>query len=425
MFARTDSKRTSPGDKRPSPAEFFLLFSLLVYALFCPISHSLTYFPLAGSVVAALIIWRGRTGGFLFLRSPRVLIAIWLSLTLWQFITVFLNTGTVALSPFLRAMNFLPVLVLAGLPCDKQWKAGVAMSSFIVLFSITALVIILGIYQYSSGIAYPFPRQPFSDGRLAGFFPHPIPAAGFFSTLAIFSVSLFLFKKTSAREKALIGALLVIFLTGVLLSQSRTYYVSLAATLPLIFLKKNLKTAAAGTAVFVLFILIAVIFFPPFRSRAASIVDVRNNPSNVERLYLWKVAVDMVKDHPVAGVGYKRWREEVPDYSPKYSSEWKFTSAAFHHAHNEYLTVAAETGLIGLVLFVSLWLYVFYLAFQETRFQPDGVPKALNIGTCAALLNLFIGGIFEENFSTPPVMLLITFFVALSFFVGKEKLHAG
>jgi O-antigen ligase len=90
----------------------------------------------------------------------------------------------------------------------------------------------------------------------------------------------------------------------------------------------------------------------------------------------------MIRANPVAGIGYRQWGEKVSGYSGRYSSEWKFTDASLHHAHNVYLHTAAETGLVGLLLFLAFWL------------------------SLAALL-----------FRAPAAGLLISFFVSLSLFI--------
>ncbi|MDA8432120.1 MAG: O-antigen ligase family protein [Nitrospiraceae bacterium] len=396
-----------------------LAASLVFWALCLPISKSATYIPLFASAVFGLGL-RVSPGGKLRMPAGVVrLAAIWLLFALWQCITLLANGEAPSAAPFARALDYLPVFLLAGLACDRGWKERAALASLYVLTSLTAFIIVLGMVQAVTGIVYPLPVQPFTDGTLLGLFSHHIPAGGFFSTLAVISGCLFLFWKSSRRQKAFFGIMFLLLLSGSLLSMSRTYFVSLCITLPLIFFKKNVRTAAAGTAAMAVIIAASIVSLPPVKTRVASILDLRKNPSNVERLYLWRVARDMIETSPVAGIGYRHWGDRISQYTGKYASEWKFSDASFHHAHNVYLHVAAETGLVGLALFLAFWVSLLVLLLRASASAEDGsFTRALTSGSAFAIVNLFIGGLFENNFWTLLIVMLICFVAALALFVA-------
>jgi O-antigen ligase len=190
----------------------------------------------------------------------------------------------------------------------------------------------------------------------------------------------------------------------------------------LLFFKKDLKVAAIGSALMAVFITAAIVFLPPVKNKVASIADLQKNPSNVERLYLWRVARDMIAHSPITGVGFRQWGEKVPEYSARYSPSWKFSPASFHHAHNTYLQVAAETGLVGLALFLGFWLNLTALAFRlSARYPAGSFVRALNLGTAFSIINLLIGGLFEDNFGTLLIALILSYVVSLSFFAANGK----
>lgn len=63
----------------------------------------------------------------------------------------------------------------------------------------------------------------------------------------------------------------------------------------------------------------------------------------------------MIRDHPVAGVGFNRFRE-------RYLAEYRYEqeSQKLTHAHNNFLQASAENGIIGLaglLYFVGYYLY--------------------------------------------------------------------
>jgi O-antigen ligase len=74
------------------------------------------------------------------------------------------------------------------------------------------------------------------------------------------------------------------------------------------------------------------------------------------RVELWTVATHVFRDHPVFGVGAGNFRVVEPAYSIT-DINLRTTDVILDRAevvHNTYLHVLAETGLIGLALFVSV-----------------------------------------------------------------------
>ena len=76
--------------------------------------------------------------------------------------------------------------------------------------------------------------------------------------------------------------------------------------------------------------------------------DVRGVPINdanyalIERQAHWQAALNMLTDHPWTGVGFSNYQ---PLYEQYRLLNWPMPLG---HAHNIYLNVAAETGVIGL-----------------------------------------------------------------------------
>lgn len=213
-------------------------------------------------------------------------------------------------------------------------------------------------------------------------------------------------------------------MAGTLMTFARTYFLSLLASLMIIFARKSLRTAFVGAGVLAVVITLVFVFFPPVRERAFSIADIHKHPSNVERLYLFRIARDIIADHPVAGVGQREWEHTAGAYSAPYAKDWNFSPALLAHAHNVYLTVAAETGLVGLALFLTFWVSVAVLLLRRPPGNKGGTSWALSLGTGHALINLFLGGVFDESLRRPLSFLLIAFLLAVSLLArqGQETL---
>ncbi|HWR59919.1 MAG TPA: hypothetical protein VN328_13615, partial [Thermodesulfovibrionales bacterium] len=230
-----------------------LSVSLIAYAVVCPISRSGNYFLLASLLLFSLYLWIREYDIFPTFGPLVWLAAIWLCLVVWRCFTMLVNGGGFSVSPILKTFNILPIFLLYNLPCNLGWKRKQAANAVIVLLSVTAMTIILGLFQKLSGVDYPFPQQPFTEGKLVGFLGYHIHAGGFFSTLAVLSICLVLFWRTSARTKMFLSGLFSILAIGLLFSMSRTYYISFFVTLPVILIRKSLKAAVIGMS-FLLFL---------------------------------------------------------------------------------------------------------------------------------------------------------------------------
>jgi O-antigen ligase len=90
--------------------------------------------------------------------------------------------------------------------------------------------------------------------------------------------------------------------------------------------------------------------------------------------------------HPVLGVGPGQYK---PFYAEKYQSDPQF---AFKHipeargAHNLYLQMAAETGIIGLAVFMAIVLLILHRLWQVRCHWVHRDPESANLATA-----LFLG----------------------------------
>ncbi len=72
------------------------------------------------------------------------------------------------------------------------------------------------------------------------------------------------------------------------------------------------------------------------------------------RLAVWRGTLNLIKDHPFLGTGPETFGYSFLPYRPvelNQTAEWEFL---YNKAHNEYLNIAACTGLLGLATY--LWI---------------------------------------------------------------------
>lgn len=130
-------------------------------------------------------------------------------------------------------------------------------------------------------------------------------------------------------------------------------------------------------------------------SEVFNVADVRGveittaNYAVVERLAHWQAAVRMANDNPWLGVGAGNYEVAYENYR---LINWE---EPLGHAHNYYLNVLAETGMIGTVAYISLWVSIYVLTWRARR-HPDGIARSLAIGLLGTWTYLMVHSLTEN-----------------------------
>jgi O-antigen ligase len=153
--------------------------------------------------------------------------------------------------------------------------------------------------------------------------------------------------------KILLFAALPIMLLTLGLTLSRTGLVIMFGALTVVgyrLLRQRGVMLLLGGAVAI--VVLAVVLPSSFWSRAGTILPSieRRQDTFGMRVRLWEAGVRMVEDRPIFGVGPGNFRLVLARYA-----RGSLASAQLN-AHNAYVVVAAETGLPGLALFVSIMI---------------------------------------------------------------------
>jgi len=109
----------------------------------------------------------------------------------------------------------------------------------------------------------------------------------------------------------------------------------------------------------------------------------------LERFAHWQAALAMFRSHSWTGVGIGGYEPAYPAYA---LINWPF---ALGHAHNFYLTVAAETGIMGLLAYVGLWAVIFWQTWRATRLT-TGFARGLAVGLLGAWTHLSVHHLLDN-----------------------------
>jgi putative inorganic carbon (hco3(-)) transporter len=123
-------------------------------------------------------------------------------------------------------------------------------------------------------------------------------------------------------------------------------------------------------------------------------VNAQESGTAQARLHYWKMGLKFYAENPVLGVGYNNYVEYFATYYPEMNLDIR---DGYQVAHSVPVTVAAETGTLGLFFYYLVVLAIFVTNLRSARLLSGTDPPfwrylalALNYG----LLGFLVTGIF-------------------------------
>ena len=142
------------------------------------------------------------------------------------------------------------------------------------------------------------------------------------------------------------------------------------------------------------------------------------NDGGSGRTDIWKIGWRMVEAKPVTGIGVGNFQNSSIHYQIRPGAATVRTDLADNPsvAHNSYLEMWAELGLVGLVLFLGILVSALAAAIKATRrLRRDGREDLAVIagGVTVALISVLASDFFISEQSAKHLWLLIALCPAL------------
>ena len=286
------------------------------------------------------------------------------------------------------------------------------------------LVCAYGLYGYYTGIAI-------RDGRLVASFEYHSRIAKYISLLLPIAVCLFLWYK-DIMSRLFLALLIILCSFTLVLTMSRTSWIAILITMLFVGFavqKKLLMVIVIGVCALLIFILPS-----KFITHAKTVTQVDKFFASKkilgERLLCWKASISMIQDHPLLGIGpgkknfrdafqlyggkikeaEKQIKKEKTSVQPKEIKTRKKSLVKgvekLSHAHNIFLHIWVETGIVGLLAFLWLFVMVFYSSVKSWRSLKSGYEKALLLGITASLISIFSHGLTDSFWKKPDALFL-------------------
>ena len=217
---------------------------------------------------------------------------------------------------------------------------------------------------------------------------------------------------------------------------SLTVLALIILVLPLTHNRASWLAAAIGTAVFFILkhhqiikkwinhnpIKKAGLFIAPFiilLSLITALYFIR--PASADsRLLIWRISYNMFKDNPVTGIGFGNYSHKYMDYQADFFKDegnvekYSMIAGNVNHAHNEFIQLLVETGIIGFALFLAIIFYIYYhslsLLFSKKLNKEDALILS---GALSAVSSILVIAFFGFYFYFPYLSIFFIGYLAL------------
>ena len=360
-----------------------------------------------GFMIFALIVKKAITKDFSIVKTPINLpFVLIIAISLLSFINSVKIQSSVQGIVKLLMYGFL-IIIMSGEIKDIKHFVRVIISILIGLF----LSSFDGVYQlvfHSDLFRHQGYNLVIGLPRIKAAFPDCNVFAGYLALFVPFCVPLLLYYlKGPKRILSWVVILPSFFCLFFTFSRSGAFGVWLSLLLMGIIKKDKI----------VLFSMVLILLIGPFllpgnikdwSKSTTSLVDLLLNK---ERPVLYETSFNMIKHHPIVGVGVNTYvlnyqKYKLHDTSPESANtNW--------YAHNSFLQMASEIGITGFLIFVWLLYILFSKWFTFYKKSKDGFLRYCSLGAIMGIVAFLIHGLTETNLYYPKIAVLFWFEVGL------------
>jgi len=241
--------------------------------------------------------------------------------------------------------------------------------------------------------------------RGAGTVGHP---NGLAPLLLLSVIIFFLFALVEPRRRnrmlwALAGLLIA---GGVAVTLSRAAWISFAIAVGMaLVLGVYARLITAKRAILVAFCCVIAVCAAalPFAGKLAERWSGKLDEAIEMRAKMARTALEIVRDHPVGGVGLNNFTVAYRSYDPATADMFETEWGTVPVVHNIFLLVWSETGTLGLVAYLGFWTVSFFWTMRYLR-RLGPLGRCVAVGMWCGIAAVLISDMTSFGFWTEPVM---------------------
>jgi O-antigen ligase len=317
--------------------------------------------------------------------------------------------GTVLLLCSLLALSVLAANFLTG--------AGrlLALTRFLIFFG--AVMGVFGLVQYFSGSSSIYWLRHAEAPAFGPFFNRD-HFAGYMELLIALPVALIVTRYVWGEKRLVYGVAAVFMGVAAIFTLSRGGMISIFAQMVFIAAmsfrrhykltgdsergKAQAASAIAAVSAVLAAIVIGVIWIgaEPVINRIATGDPNSSDLSKAQTFYsvrgeIWENTWTMIRQNPLVGVGLGAYETAYPIYARENGMQ-----GITAEAHNDYLQILADAGVIGGIL--ALWfIWALFRAIARGVSSPDPLMAGIALGAGAGLFGMLVHSLFDFNLHLP------------------------
>ena len=330
------------------------IYPLLLYVILIPLEELIVLDALGTLTRVAAIAF---TGSYLFHRKFQLdframRLAGWLWL-LWAFASLLWSLQADTSSFF----QLLQLVFMAFLIADYLARHSSQVMTILGAYTLSAIIVAsIGIANFFQGIEMGLSES----ARTSAFEGQSVAHFAFYMLPALFTtLHVVLTDRYNLRLRLLAALGFSVLLLAIIMSGTRGAWLAIVVAVVLVYLPRLNRRQLASLAIVILLSTAIMSQIPVVTDFIRYRTEDAISSGGAGRTAIWLVGLQTVIDHPVIGVGFRNFEAALTlerfERSPFNLGLYRpFTSMS---AHNIYLQILAELGIIGFFLF-GLWLFV-------------------------------------------------------------------
>jgi len=241
--------------------------------------------------------------------------------------------------------------------------------------------------------------------RSPGFFNSPMTFGNYVLLLLPVVIGMSSYARLGKERWVLLASGLII-LAAIIFTYTRGVWLGLIGGLIFMAILRS-KKMLLFVLIGILVCSLSVVVFPSLGLARRVMETFKSGRPVGDRIYLLDGGLRIIRDYPITGVGWEGFRKVYPRYkSPE-------AGTVGCNAHNNFIDVAVDSGLLGLGIFIWLLLTIYKVGFQIFKRLDDGYFKGIAWGFLGSFTAFLIAGLSQYNFGDSEVVMLFYFLLGM------------